>query len=293
MCRSVTRPLIGSPLFINGVKDTYWGWAPAFGPFYYGLIVYLNTFLIWGLVHLARGYRREESSFRRNRGQLILLGTSVSLAGGMIDIFRFVLAGAWPAAERIYPVGIPANAIFALLLGTSIVRYRLFDVSVFVKRAVVYGVVAAVAAAVGRPELRDGHLLGGGKPLIQPPRRLPRGPPHGQDVDVRIGDRHLIAEVRELGGGARGDGVDERHPTRSRRRRFDVRRGALDDRAQRAERITRCERAAQRIGQFPLALAALAHVAPQLGRHGVPLHRAHQPAVVNAQRPLDRSRTRG
>jgi signal transduction histidine kinase len=66
----------------------------------------------------------------------------------MIDILRFVLAGAWPAVERIYPVGIPANTVFALMLGTSIVRYRLFDVSVFVKRAVVYGVVATVVTGV-------------------------------------------------------------------------------------------------------------------------------------------------
>jgi signal transduction histidine kinase len=138
----------GSPLFMRGVQDTYWGWAPDAGPLYTGLLVYLNTFLIWGLVHLARGYRREASSFRRNRALLILLGTCVSLSGGLIDFARFTVARVWPEAEHLYPVGIPANALFALMLGTSIVRYRLFDVSVLVKKAGVYAVLAAAVALV-------------------------------------------------------------------------------------------------------------------------------------------------
>ncbi|MBI2218376.1 MAG: GAF domain-containing protein [Candidatus Rokubacteria bacterium] len=140
--------LVGSPLFIRGVKDTYWGWAPDQGPAYTGFLLYLNTFLVWGLVHLARSYRAEASSFRRNRALLILLGTSVSLAGGLIDFSRFMLARVWPEAEHLYPVGIPANAAFALLLGTSIVRYRLFDVSVFVKKGAVYVALAAGVTAV-------------------------------------------------------------------------------------------------------------------------------------------------
>jgi signal transduction histidine kinase len=89
-----------------------------------------------------------DSSFRRNRGTLILLGTLVSLAGGMIDFARFILAKYIPAADHLYPIGIPANMIFALMLGTSIVRYRLFAVDVAVKKAAVYGVVGAAITGV-------------------------------------------------------------------------------------------------------------------------------------------------
>ena len=138
--------LTNSPLFMKGVKMTYWGWAPVAGPLYNTVFVlYFNAFLIWGLVHLTKTYRGVESSFRRNRAMLILMGTCVSLAGGMIDIARFLVANKWPAAEHIYPMGIPANMVFALMLGISIVRYRLFDVHVFVKKAAVYLVVAMMA----------------------------------------------------------------------------------------------------------------------------------------------------
>jgi signal transduction histidine kinase len=133
----------GSPLFMKGVISTYWGWAPAMGTIYPVFLVYFNAFLIWGLVHLTHTYRGVDSSFRRNRARLILLGTSVSLLGALSDFARFGLARFWPSAEHLYPTGIPANMVFALMLGISIVRYRLFDVNVFVKKAAVYGIVAS------------------------------------------------------------------------------------------------------------------------------------------------------
>jgi signal transduction histidine kinase len=136
--------LTASPLFMKGVVDTYWGWAPLTGLLYTPFFLYLNAFFIWGLVHLLRAYRGIDSSFRRNRAMLIQIGTFVTLSGGFIDFIRFILAKRFPALERLYPVGIPANMIFALMMGISIVRYRLFDVNVAVKKTAVYGVVCAL-----------------------------------------------------------------------------------------------------------------------------------------------------
>jgi signal transduction histidine kinase len=130
--------LSASPLFMRGVKSTYWGWAPATGLLYTPFFVYFNFFLIYGLVQLIRVYKDVDSSFRRNRATLILLGTLVSLIGGLIDFARFILTRFLPAADLVYPMGIPANMVFALMLGTSIVRYRLFDVNVLVKKGAIY-----------------------------------------------------------------------------------------------------------------------------------------------------------
>ena len=143
--------LSGSSLFMSGVKWTYWGWAPATGLLYTPFFVYFNCFLIYGLLHLVRTYHDVDSSFRRNRATLILLGTLVSLIGGLIDFARFILARFVPAADLVYPLGIPANMVFALMLGTSIVRYRLFDVNVVVKKGAIYlllwGVLTSVLVA--------------------------------------------------------------------------------------------------------------------------------------------------
>jgi signal transduction histidine kinase len=96
---------------------------------------------------LIRAQRRTDSSFRRNRSRLIVLATIVTLAGGLVDIARFAVARVIPAAEDLYPLGIPANMVFAILLGISIVRFRLFDVSAFVKKAAVYSVAVGVVGA--------------------------------------------------------------------------------------------------------------------------------------------------
>ncbi len=140
--------LSGSTLFMHGVKSTYWGWAPATGLLYTPFFVYFNFFLLYGLAHLIRVYKDVDSSFRRNRATLILLGTLVSLVGGLIDFARFILARFVPAADLVYPMGIPANMVFALMLGTSIVRYRLFDVNVAVKKGAVYLLVWGVVTSV-------------------------------------------------------------------------------------------------------------------------------------------------
>jgi signal transduction histidine kinase len=140
--------LSGSTLFMHGVKSTYWGWAPATGILYTPFFIYFNFFLIYGLSLLIRVYKDVDSSFRRNRATLILLGTLVSLVGGVIDFARFILVRFVPAADLVYPMGIPANMVFALMLGTSIVRYRLFDVNVAAKKGAVYLLVWGVLTSV-------------------------------------------------------------------------------------------------------------------------------------------------
>ena len=140
--------LSGTPLFMTGVKMTYWGWAPATGPLYLPYFVFFNFFMFFGVYQLTKAHRGIDSSFRKNRGTLILLGTVVSMAGAVVDFARFILARSFPAADYVYPVGIPANMIFALMLGTSIVRYRLFAVTVAVKKTAVYALVGTVLTGI-------------------------------------------------------------------------------------------------------------------------------------------------
>jgi signal transduction histidine kinase/ActR/RegA family two-component response regulator len=133
--------------FIADVQTTAWGWAPMPGPLYYLFLGYFYIVLFSGLVHLHRAWGRIDSSFRRNRATLIVLGTLATIAGGCVDIIRFALARRFPELETLYPVGIPANMVSAVLFGFAIIRYRMFDVSVLVKKGCVYGAVAAAVTA--------------------------------------------------------------------------------------------------------------------------------------------------
>jgi signal transduction histidine kinase len=140
--------LTGTDLFMRGVTRTAWGWAPAAGPLYLPFVLYFNGVLVYSIALLLRASRELDSSFRRNRARLVLLGSFVSLAGGGVDFLRFIVARLYPPADQIYPVGIPANMVFALTLGTSIVRYRLFDVDVVVKKVAVYAGVGVVVTSL-------------------------------------------------------------------------------------------------------------------------------------------------
>src|SRR5262249_62221722 len=108
--------LSASPLFMSGVKSPYWGWAPATGLLYTPFFAYFNFFLVYGLLHLIRVYKDVESSFRRNRATLILLGTGVSLIGGVIDFARFILARFVPAAGLDFPTWAPGALVFRVIL---------------------------------------------------------------------------------------------------------------------------------------------------------------------------------
>ncbi|MBI2152848.1 MAG: GAF domain-containing protein [Candidatus Rokubacteria bacterium] len=132
-----------SPLFMSGVSETYWGYAPAAGPLYHPFFVYFQAYMVLGLARLLRRYRGMESSFRRNRTLLVIFGVVVSLLGGVVDFIRFILGWEW-----LYPLGIPSNAIFALALGVAIIRYRLMDIGVLVKRALLYLLTSLALAPV-------------------------------------------------------------------------------------------------------------------------------------------------
>ncbi|MBI4589571.1 MAG: GAF domain-containing protein, partial [Candidatus Rokubacteria bacterium] len=129
-----------TPLFMRGVAMTSWGFAPASGPLYKVFFAYFMASILGGILELALAYRGISSAFRRNRALLILVGSVISVLGGVVDIVRFGFKLEW-----LYPIGIPANAVFALLLGVSIVRYRLINVGVAAKRVAIFGGLVAAS----------------------------------------------------------------------------------------------------------------------------------------------------
>jgi hypothetical protein len=141
-----------TPWFMPGVIETFWGFMPKSGPLYAPFVVYFYAFLGLGLMQLVRSYRMMRSSFRRNRTRLVIIGTCFAITGGVIDFLRFIVGWKW-----LYPTGIPANAVFAVALGIAVVRYRLWDVRIMAKRAVLYtlmslGLVPVVIGSLYLPD---------------------------------------------------------------------------------------------------------------------------------------------
>src|SRR5258705_2792374 len=127
--------LAPTPWLVTGVAQTVWGYAPVPGPAYGPFLLYFYGYLIGGAVVLARDAGARGALATRARW--IVAGILVALLGGAFDFVRF-MAG-W---ERLYPIGIPANMVFGLALGVAIVRYRLVDVTVVMRRAGLYALTS-------------------------------------------------------------------------------------------------------------------------------------------------------
>jgi signal transduction histidine kinase len=125
---------------IPDVQPTGWGYAPVPGPAYVPFLAYFYGYLVGGAAMLALATRRLRGALI-TRARWIVAGILVALAGGAADFLRFVVG--W---ERLYPIGVPANMVFGLALGVAIVRYRLVDVTVLVRRAVLYALASLALA---------------------------------------------------------------------------------------------------------------------------------------------------
>jgi signal transduction histidine kinase len=147
-------------LFMRGVIETSWGYMPLSGPLYPLFFLYLQACIVLGLVRLLRAYPTLTSSFRRNRTKLVVGGVIALLLGGLVDFVRYIFGWDW-----LYPLGIPSNAVFALALGLAIVRYRLLDLGMVAKWAILYMLTAATLGPVLIGAIYGVDLLVPGAPL--------------------------------------------------------------------------------------------------------------------------------
>ena len=143
--------------FMAGVVRGHWGFEPDPGPLYAVFFVYVQAYVVAGVALLAVAARRMTSAFHRRRARLVALGAGVGIAGGLTDFAAHILG--W---DRLYPLGIPANAFFALALGLAIVRYGMLDVRAMAKWLVVHVLSAAGLGALIAGGLSGVDVLAGG-----------------------------------------------------------------------------------------------------------------------------------
>ncbi len=102
-----------------------------FGPVAPLLGAYFVFLIGFSVLNLFRGYRQTRDSIERNRIKYALLGISAIVLGTATNVAPTLGA---------YPLDIAANIINALLLAYAISRYQLLDISVVVRRGVLYSI---------------------------------------------------------------------------------------------------------------------------------------------------------
>jgi len=132
--------LSGTPHFIPGVyQDENTGlFVPDFGMLVMILAVLDYFVLGYGVFNLFRGYRWAQSDLERNRLRYLLLGIGVVILGTMANLV--------PSLKP-YPIDITANIINAFLIAYAILRYRLLDITLVIRKGLLYFIPTAIIGA--------------------------------------------------------------------------------------------------------------------------------------------------
>ena len=122
-------------LGISGMRIEKYGYAPIVGPIAYLFFGVEPLLIIGGAYNLLRHYRISTSVEEKTR--LIILAVSVvfPLLGMFLDGFT-----------NLPPVSIWTNLIFVILCTVAILKYRLLDINIFIRKSLVYLVASTVVA---------------------------------------------------------------------------------------------------------------------------------------------------
>jgi signal transduction histidine kinase len=124
------------------ITDIYWSphahfWLPKLGWMTYPMGLTVYGYLAYGMVHLLRHYRRTTLALVRMRLRYLLLGIALVFAGSIVNYNETLKA---------YPLDIIANVVNALLIAYAILRYKLLDIGLVVKRGLFYFIPASTLA---------------------------------------------------------------------------------------------------------------------------------------------------
>jgi signal transduction histidine kinase len=129
------------PLVIQGL---YWStqtgfYLPVFGPLAAVIGIPYYALLIYVVVLLSRAYRQARAPMTRRRIQYLLVGWAVVIAGTLANFVPFL---------KSYPVDLMANAINAGLIAYAILRHQLLDISIIIRKGLLYSVPTGTLAVV-------------------------------------------------------------------------------------------------------------------------------------------------
>jgi two-component system sensor histidine kinase/response regulator len=110
-----------TPYLVESVSLMPWGYYPKYGPYGFFLILYIALFMLISLDLLWIEYRKSSSNREKNRLIGIFLGVGVGLFGAVDFVGVFGI--------NVFPLGYIPIFVSTLILGQTIMRFRLIDLT--------------------------------------------------------------------------------------------------------------------------------------------------------------------
>ncbi|MDA1036636.1 MAG: hypothetical protein O3B65_07135, partial [Chloroflexi bacterium] len=118
-------------LTVTGMQAKSYGYAPILGPTF--MVFFIGSYgsILLGAMNVWRVSHQGDSPAIRNRAGYILAGTTASLVGGLTDILPTL-------GLNVYPLGIVGNIAFAALATVAMLKVRLLDIRLALRRTFAY-----------------------------------------------------------------------------------------------------------------------------------------------------------
>jgi signal transduction histidine kinase/GAF domain-containing protein len=132
-------PFAETGLVVSGVQIKPFGYAPTIGPAMYFWMLFVYAVLIIALLNFVRSWKTSDNAEQRNRAAYIVVAMCFALVGGVFDILPLL-------GFPLYPGVIIGNIAFCLLVTVAILRYKLLDIHIVLRKSVAYILTSALIA---------------------------------------------------------------------------------------------------------------------------------------------------
>jgi len=112
-------------------------YVPTFGKLVPGLGIITFSYLVYSIYHLVRAYRLTKSLQQRNRIRYLWVGAGVVALGTFSNLFPHFQS---------FPIDVTASIINAMIIAIAIGRHRLLDMSLVIRKGMLYSIPTVVIA---------------------------------------------------------------------------------------------------------------------------------------------------
>jgi len=136
----VALVLSGTDLIIKGIHENEVGGlhVPEFGPLVPAVAIAAFSFLFIGVYQLFQGYLHTRSDIQRNRFKYLLMASGVIAVGSVSNLIPGLQALA---------LDVVASVVGAVLIAYAILRYRLLDITLVIRKGLLYSIPTVVIGA--------------------------------------------------------------------------------------------------------------------------------------------------
>ncbi len=131
----IIASLAPTDILLTGMRLEPYGYAPTLGPLAVLTFLGMPLLMMAATYNLVKRYRTTPSEQEKNRLLYLIIALVFPLTGAILDAF-----------SNLPPMFIWGNLIFAVVCTVAIVKYRLLDIAVMIRKSLVYLLISIIVA---------------------------------------------------------------------------------------------------------------------------------------------------